>query len=355
MAPSAENRHLLRVEKEKDAIALVPDARYWSDHPARRRLHQMGFGAVAENIRVAAAADGLEARVTWPGATEAAQWTGRITLAPAEAGGACDAALARAIPLRCTNRTLSLRGPAVPPAQRGAFHDALSSLPGIGIFWPAAVSARRRLYRVLHCAESARFSNPVLHRELFSGIRFDAGWNASTAEGIPPGALQVERGARTAFAQLRHWPVANLVRRLGLHHLIGMRAALLPFMLSPDIVVVTCSSDSSDSWCRAGQALQRLWLMATAAGYAVQPAAAAALYVAEGFPGVPAELQRKLSREWARLMGHQRKPCILLRIGHAAVPPIRAARPALDRFIHDPADPGNAWRGEGTLAPPPTD
>jgi len=337
-APSAENRHFLRVRKETDGISLIPQPAYWSDHPVHQRLHQMGFGAVAENIRIAAGASGFDAQISWFDSVNAGHPVGQIALAQSileNSANSAHTALNQAIAQRCTNRSLHFRPPALSPAQRESFQDALHSLPGMNIFWASTAPTRQRLYQLAQRAEAARFANPVLHRELFAGIRFEAGWQAPTAEGIPPGALGIEWGARSSFAQLRHWSIAKPLSRLGLHQLIGLRAARLPFMLSPDIAVITSARQDPATWFRAGQSLERLWLMATVLGCAVQPAAAAALYAAPGFPGVPEKLQQQLAQGWQQLIGDQAAPCILLRIGHAPIPAIRTARPPLDEFIHN--------------------
>ncbi len=333
MAPSAENRHFLRVRKEAGGISLIPQPAYWSDHPVHRRLHQMGFGAVAENIRIAAGASGFDARISWVDSGNADQAVGHIALTRSNLETTEYTALNQAIAQRCTNRNLHFRPPALSPAQRESFQDAVRSLHGMDIFWITSASARRHLYRLVQHAEAARFANPVLHRELFAGIRFEAGWDTPTTEGIPPGALGIEWGARSGFTQLKYWSITNLLSSLGMHHLIGLRATRLPFMLSPNIAVITSTESGSAAWYQAGQALERIWLMATISGCAVQPAAAAALYAVPDFPGVSGKLQQRLAQGWQKLLGDRTSPCILLRIGHAPPPAIRTARPPLEEFI----------------------
>ena len=236
-----------------------------------------------------------------------------------------------AIPGRHTNRRLFFSGPRLTNAELGGFHRHLEGTDGVALSFLDAPPQRARLLRLLRIAEAERFNTRALHEELFAAVRFDAGWRAGVEEGLPPGALGVEPGLRWAFAQLRRWPVMNLLRRVGVHHGLGFRAAALPCRLAPHCGVLTVTAPLERSAMAAGVALQRLWLEAESRGLAFQPFAAPALLALREYRDVPPATGERLRQGWRELT--PATPIMVFRMGRAPRPPVRAGRPPLERWI----------------------
>lgn len=330
-APSADNRHPYRLGVERNLLGIWPAADFARPPAHRRILSLLSVGAAATNVKLRAKQLGLalvpvERQLLPDGAIIAFR-------AESAAGGLADTewALADAIERRQSNRRLRYRGPKLAATEQAALSGLASDVHGASVEWFDSASRRRSLLRLLRAAESARFSSHVLHSELFDSIRFDVGWDASVDHGLPPGALGLPKAERAGFSLLKHWPVQRLGNLLGLHLLIGLRAADIPCRFAPHLVAVTTAGHTDDDALCAGQALQRLWLGAAAQGLATQVFAAPALYAHPQAVDVSAKLQTFLQGAWSALCP-SRFPWCVLRVGIAPVSPVRAGRPPAERL-----------------------
>lgn len=337
LAPSADNHHRIRFELEGEAVSLCRREGGLLPPPGgyRRVLELLSLGAVLENIDVAAARHGRAAVIhLFPDPTRP-DLLCRLGWSPRE--GEVEP-LWEHIPLRTTNRRPIFRGPALDPEARAGLQAALQ--PGCHLHWLDAAATRSRALRLVRLAETERFRNRVLHADLFAGIRFDVGWQLSSDEGLPPGALGVERTLRPAFQRMRYWPVTRLLNLLGTHWLLGLRAAWLPCRLAPHLGVIAVDALDDASVVAAGRSFENLWLRTTALGLALQPLPASALYALEGavHEAVPEPLSRRLRAGWQTLLPGQR-PLMLFRLGYAAAMPVRTGRKPLDHYLRPAPQP----------------
>ena len=107
--------------------------------------------------------------------------------------------------------------------------------------------------RLVHAADAMQRSNPDVRREL-------ATWTARPAgavDGLPDAAL----GPLPADP-------ASVVRDFGLDRPLAHRRRA-EFEPEPTLAVVLTDDDDPAAWVRAGEALERVWLEATAAGLAL--------------------------------------------------------------------------------------
>jgi len=199
-------------------------------------------------------------------------------------------------------------------------------MPGAEILWMNTRENRLAALRLMRLAERERFRRKELHEELFGSIRFDVGWNRTVDEGLPPGALEVERPARPPFRQLRSWPLTRTLNRLGLYRALGWRVADLPCRLAPALGLLTIQREAT--FVDGGRALQRLWLRATANGLAVQPLAAAGILpfqLRKETPTIPVDVLRELTDRLAALADGG-VGLLFLRLGWANPPSLVAGR-----------------------------
>jgi len=334
-APSAENRHYLRFVLQDDTVWLEATATaQWQDAPHQALLAHLSFGAVIENTRLRALTLGLAQQVQWPAPGEPPQ---RIARLQWHATRQAPDPLAAAIELRHTNRAFFTRE-ALPPETLQRLAAAATAAPGARLLWLNEPEPRRAALRAIRIAETERFRRKKLHRELFSGVRFDIGWHRSSDEGLPPATLAIEAPLRLPFAALRHWPLMRVLGWFGLHHGLGLRSGYLPCATAPHlgVVAVARGADLRRDALAAGQALQRVWLAAAAEGLAFQPmASAVALSLQHAGGGwVSPRAQRELRAllpETVRDGALQ--PWMFFRLGRAVPPAVVTGRAPLERYL----------------------
>lgn len=332
LAPSADNQHQLRFEVDGDVVKvwstqdILPEAGGY-----KRVLALLSLGAVFENITIAASRFGIRATpelfpdLAKPDLIFQVRWQpGEIEPDP----------LWEMIPQRHTNRRLVYKGPKLNAEDQSTLEHAASSLTGCSLVWLDKPTTRRQALKLIRLAEGERFRNRVLHEELFSAIRFDVGWEKSCEEGLPPGALGIERPLRPAFASLCHWTIMKMFNLLGGHRFLGWRAAELPCRLAPHLGVISALDGADTSLFTAGCAFQRVWLVTTRLGLALQPMPASALYALKGAraEGIPDAIQLQLEHGWQNLLSG-RVPLMLVRIGAAPPPAITTGRMPLEHYI----------------------
>jgi hypothetical protein len=323
-APSAENHHFAQPRWDGEGtVSLDLDAE-WDGLPRQTRfLAGMGLGAMAENLQLAAAGEltALHEQWNWRAAGGGTiaffAVAGQLGSAPSAIG---------TIARRCTNRQLFDPAPLDPTLVR-RLDRAAAGVPGTVLHWITARPTMRAVAALAGTAEGARFVHRHLHQEIFAHVRFDAGWERSCDHGLPPGALAIERPLRPAFALLRHWPLCAVGRWLGLGLGLGLRAGRLPALRSGALVAISADATGITDAVHTGRAMQRLWLTATEAGLAVQPIPASCLFTLDWWQGVPPALRERLARGWEALIPG-RQPLMLLRLGRAPEPGVRAGRPA---------------------------
>ena len=324
LAPSADNHHLFWFSISENRIVMrVADA-YRAANAQTQLLAWISYGAVVENMQVQASAFGRALEATWFPDDDVI-----CDIHITERGGPSDS-LASAIPLRHTNRRF-FSGPPLDAAEQIDLQNQLSSAGAVKVMWLDSPRARRRALRLMRLAETERFRSRSLHAELFSGLRFDVGYKASCAQGIPIGAAEIELPMRPLFRMLSHWPVMRVMTLIGTHRLIGLRAAYFPARLSPHIGLVSAEGDIRTAAIQTGRGFERLWLRASQLGLALQPLAAGPLYARPEFEGISKKVRAELRAGWAELASGG-IALMVFRLGHARPPSVRAGRPPSRRF-----------------------
>ena len=332
LAPSADNCHPLRfmavngvLRAHHTGTELPPLGGY------KRALLLLSLGALAENLTIAASRFGLKANTTFFPPHAPDDCLLQVSFVQADTQGD---PLDAAIPLRHTNRRVFFRGPPLDERERGELDAAVTGFPGCEFSWLDTPALRSRAISIMRLAEEERFRCRVLHQELFATIRFDVGWHRTCDEGLPPGALGVERPLRPFFAMMRYWPVMRAFNLLGAHRLLGWRASGLPARLAPNLGMIAVKNPDDLSICVAGRAFQRLWLTVTKQGRVLQPLPASVLFAFNGAvqEGIPINLQKRLRQGWQELFPRI-NPIMLFRIGLAADLAVATGRKPLTAYI----------------------
>lgn len=336
-APSADNSQPWRFEWSGDDLDVHIDAqRSGSISDTRYVLSDLATGACVENMVIRARSFALAAEIETFPREDDERWAARIRWHHAPDSVQADP-LAAAIESRHTDRRFPWRGPISAQTQAQLATQA-QRIPGQQLYWPDTAGRRRQALRIIRQAETLRFRSPALHAELFSSIRFAAGWRSACDEGLAPATLAVEAPMRPLFQALRHPAMMRALKRVGAATLLGWRSAALPVRLSPGLCACVAPSRARSDILACGRALQRVWLQATLAGLSVQPYAAAGV-LGLGFVPVEPPLQATQSRLQADLEalctpGHG---VVFLRLGYTGkAPPVRNGRRAPDSFATSP-------------------
>lgn len=332
-APSADNSQPWRFAWNGDDLDLRIDAdRSGSVSDTRYVLSDLAAGACLENMIIHARSLGYVADLqTFPHHDDGL-WVARIRW---RRDPECDQVepLADAIKRRHTDRSFPWRGP-ITTATQARLDAQAREIPGQRLYWPQAPHEKKAALSVIRQAETLRFRSPMLHAELFSSIRFAAGWHTACEEGLAPATLAVEPPLRPVFQAMRRPAVMTMLNRLGAASVLGWRSAWLPIRLSPGLCLLVVPSTARSDVLAGGRALQRVWLQATLDGLSVQPYAAAGI-LSLGFVPVEPAFQQSLSRLGSAL-GDLCAPgygLVFLRLGYArSAPRGRSGRRALASF-----------------------
>lgn len=332
-APSADNSQPWGFAWSGDDLDLRIDAdRSGGVSDTRYVLSDLAVGACIENMIIHARSLGYAADVQTFPREDDALWVARIHW---RRDPECDQPdpLAGAIEQRHTDRSFPWRGPIATETQTRLNAQA-QLIPGPRLYWPPTPRERKAALNVIRQAERLRFSSPKLHAELFSSVRFSAGWHAACEEGLAPATLAVEPPMRPLFQALRRPALMSMLNRVGAASGLGWRSAWLPIRLSPGLCLLVIPSTARSDVLAGGRALQRVWLQATLDGLSVQPYAAAGV-LSLGFVPVEPAFLRSLSRLGSSLgdlcgSGHG---LVFLRLGYArSAPRFRSGRRAPGSF-----------------------
>ena len=333
-APSADNSQPWRFAWSGDDLDFHIDAKR-SGHISDTRyvLSDLAAGACLENMLVRGRSMGYSAELqVFPG-HENELWVARLHWRRDAEGDPSEQSLAAAIEARHTDRRFPWRGSITAEVQ--ARLDAQAArLPGVGLWWPRTSAEKKAALNLIRQAETLRFRSRTLHAELFSSIRFSAGWHGTCEEGLAPATLAVEAPMRPIFQAMRRPTVMAMFNRLGAAWALGLRSAWLPIRLSPGLCLVVIPSPSRSDVLAGGRALQRVWLQATLEGLSVQPYAAAGV-LGLGFVPIEPAFQQSLVHlrsELANLCGSG-QGLAFLRLGYArSTPRHRSGRRELANF-----------------------
>lgn len=310
-APSMHNTQpwLFRLRDDNRVIELHADpARRLPYGDPRGRASHIACGAALFNLRLAAEVAGWQ-----PDVRLLPDPDKPLLLATVQLGGRCEAGetereLHAAIKQRHTNRQPFSSQP-VPPGVLVELTEA-ARIEGAILH----ILDHNEAVRVLHLAseaERAQLSDPAYLEEL---ARWAGG--ERDRDGIPDSAL----GPRSPD---RPTPARDFApgRRPG----PGRYAW---FEGSPQLVVLSTRSGNTADWLRAGQALQRVLLSATARGISASPITQ------------PVEVNAWLVRD---SRSGTEQPQMILRLGYGLPTPPAPRRPVaevLDALGHDPASSG---------------
>jgi len=145
--------------------------------------------------------------------------------------------------------------------------------------------------------------------------------------------LELAPPDRVLFSALRHWGVARCFSAVGMHRVIGFRAADLPCRLAPHLCAIAAEGDLLSGAVQAGRLLQRFWLRATTLQLSCHVFAASPVYALEGSTAIDPEMRSALASGWGTLCPPNYHPFVIVRMGRADAPSVRSGRPPSRDFV----------------------
>jgi hypothetical protein len=184
------------------------------------------------------------------------------------AGGPADDPLFEEIPRRNTNRALGTRAHLSPVHVQALSAAARDSGAKLQLCTDRGLLAE--LGQLLGEAERLRLLTPTLHGPTMRQIRWSEAEAHDTQDGIRVEALAVTPMDFAAFQLLRSTDVAKVLRDTNGGRLL-MMSSVQALASSAAVGLLTIPGQSPTALVRGGQAMQQLWLTASALGVAIHP------------------------------------------------------------------------------------
>src|SRR3989344_4326706 len=258
-APSGDNAQPWRFRIRENVITLFNiEGADQTLYNFRERGSYLSHGAVAENLRLLAVAQGFSCRIEpFPGEPHAparVSFTGeRAERDP----------LVGALPKRVTNRKPYAKKP-LEPEHRAAMERAAADIAGPRLILIEERARVHELSRHLSVNERLLMENRHLHDFLFGMIRWTrdeerqkAGLYVKTMEFPPPLRFLL----RHVFV---HWGAVATFNRIGFSRAITKQTSAL-YAASSAIGAFVIPAERDADFFAAGRAFERLWLAATQA------------------------------------------------------------------------------------------
>lgn len=268
-APSGDNCQPWSFSRAGDSalqIDILPD-RAKSFFDVNLNATYLSAGAVSENIRIQALAEGYTARAELiENPKPPNQPSIRVALEPIGSVSA-ELATVEAMRARTVNRRPFLL---LAPAHRKIAQLLSQPVPGTSTQVFTKRSDIGRFARMIYLADRIRYSHPVIHEELFSKILFNRELAEQRRIGLEIDRLGVGPGAEKIMRFLAPWERMKRLSRKGVDKMLAGQSKMLA-LSAGSLVLVTIPGTSRADWLNAGQQIERLWVKAQALGMCVHP------------------------------------------------------------------------------------
>lgn len=304
LAPSTHNTQswLFRCTPAGFELHADPERALPVVDPDQREL-VMSCGAALFNLRAAIHALGFHPATTLLPRRGEPNLLARVNPLTARPVEARMARLAEAIPLRHTNR-LPFTATAVPPSVLAALRSAAETEQA----WMPSLDTDQRcaLLELVRTAHDIQIANPAFREEWAQWT----GRDRTTFDGVPTYPDGLAPTASDGWV-LRDFAAEG-----------GDTQSATPPAPEPMVIVIGSIHDERIDRLRAGQAMQRVLLTATAAG------------LHASFISQPVEVPH-IRAELRQLLGGGLWPQIVLRVGYGTTVPPTPRRPLADVLLHD--------------------
>lgn len=242
------------------------------------RATLVAFGALAENVRLSAAAQRIALRVeAFPRRDDPSVICDAIVGGPAPPPNVQTGRLAAQIELRATNRKLGPRAPL--PEDVAASLVRMADGAGAKLHLVTGDRELAELGDILGRAEKLRFVSPIMHREMMAELRWTSDEARQTRDGLDVATLELDAADTEAMKLLRNRSVVEMLGAAGdglaqpSRRALGAASAfgLVTVGLGNAPLAGRDARAVRAAYFKGGSAMQRVWLDANARGWAIQP------------------------------------------------------------------------------------
>ncbi|HLC44683.1 MAG: hypothetical protein A2722_01755 [Candidatus Doudnabacteria bacterium RIFCSPHIGHO2_01_FULL_50_11] len=338
-APSGENCQPWHVVVKDNSLEIynVPE-RDLSLYNVNQLGSMTAHGAFLESLKIAASAEGLEARVRlFP---DASQPTLVALVDLVQADISADP-LEKYLRIRATNRKLYDKAP-VDAAQYVLLKTAADSVASVRTSFIDDQARIKDLSDAFSLNERLLFENRALHDFFYSHVRWTEEEDRRYKTGFFIKTLELRGPQQPAFKLLRRWGLARFAARLGVSKQIAKDNAKT-YAASAVLAAFLVRQNLPEDFVHIGRAMQRFWLTSTSLGLAVQPMTGVLFFMqrlqAESGQAFASSQQALIRSSFARISSAFGAGgdtlAVVLRIGRAAAPSARSSRFSVDEIVSE--------------------
>jgi ThiF family len=225
----------------------------------------LAFGAMLENLTIAARAIGLEPAIaTFPDKNDQ-DVIASVSFTPRAVEETKQLELIRQ---RITNRKLG--DGVAPPADLLSSLTAMAEASGGRLQIVTDTARRTDLGRLVGVAERIAMLNPRSHPEMMGGMRLTRTAVESTRDGLDAWAAEADPIARAGMKIMMRGDVAAMMRKMGVTTMLEQRPAILLKEASA-AGLLSVRGAAPLTFVASGRLIQQLWLTAQEKGYYLHP------------------------------------------------------------------------------------
>lgn len=329
-APSGGNSQPWKFEVRGDEIKVI--ALPLKDHPVlnfRFRGTWVAHGALIENIKIAATQYGLETKIAIFPFQEDKNVTTLITLI--ESALKPDL-LSSAILRRTTNRKPFDRAP-LTDNEKDELLRTKGELPA-KVILKDKPEELKELGEAMSVNEAVMLENQELHKLFFKEVVWNEAEEQKKGGGLLVKTLELGKPQRFMLGLCRHWPIMNLLNRLGMARTIAKDNGKVYGSAGAMGVIVV--NDTDEVFIDAGRAMERIWLTATNLGLSFHLITGILFFSQKfkagetaGFSTQHIQMIEEAYKKVESVFGVQDGVVALLfRVGHDGEPSARSLKPA---------------------------
>ncbi len=265
-ATSADNCQPWKFTWDGETLSLLKDPdRSGFFYDVNHESTFITFGAVIENIRVAATHYGFEASINMFPSKDNPDVMAEMRFQKTDVG---EDPLFPFLMNRCVNRK-PYRKEKVENDIVDELKDTVAEIPGAGMVWMDDEGVQRRMRKIIFDADRVLFENQRLHEGLFRWIRFGRE-EESKMDGMGLDVLGLNYFQRQGFRLISNWRVLSCLNCFGMSRATGLNSVML-LKQSPVYCLLTMDERSPTGYIRGGMAVERFWIKANASGLSLQP------------------------------------------------------------------------------------
>jgi molybdopterin/thiamine biosynthesis adenylyltransferase/nitroreductase len=226
----------------------------------------IALGAVAENMKIAAANLGLAGDIQFSAGTESLKPSFLLSLRAADVPKDF---LFESVWERHTNRRHYDKR-ALPEGSRESLDKVMEAFPGVRVHWIVDRAVLKRVAEVVFQSERARVADERIHRVVYEKIRWTREEIACRPDGLPLGNLEAGKIGEVFLRATRAWSAMRWANRLGFGRLAARHVAR-GVLESSGVALLTARGKDRNAVFTGGRAMERFWLGLTHLGLSVQP------------------------------------------------------------------------------------